>query len=119
MHSHEAYVNELTSDFDVKLEEDRRSRKQHEDEKSELQRELSETQNQLEDDIDTEIENMKKSFEDKLAVARETTLKFKGENGIMKKKDNVMQRDIEEQKDEMKVLFERELDLHEQIKVRF
>jgi len=117
VHSHEAYVNELTSDFDVKLEEDRRSRKQHEDEKSELQRELSETQNQLEDDIDTEIENMKKSFEDKLAVARETTLKFKGENGIMKKKFVLMQRDIEDQKEEMKLLQAKEKELHDQIKM--
>jgi hypothetical protein len=35
-------------------------------------------QNQLEDDIDSEIENMKRMYEDKLAVSRETTLKYKG-----------------------------------------
>ena len=62
----------------MKLEEDRRSRKQHEDEKFEMQKELSETQNQLEDDIDTEIENMKKSFEEKLSIAQVLQLAFRG-----------------------------------------
>ncbi len=37
-------------------------------------------QSQLEDDIDTEIENMKRLNENKLAVSRETTLKYKGES---------------------------------------
>lgn len=117
VHSHDSYVFELTSDFDVKLDEDLRARKQHEEELSELQRESVEMQSQLEDDIDTEIENMKKSFEEKLATARETTLKFKGENGIMKKKFVLMQRDIEDQKEEMKLLQAKEKELHDQIKL--
>ena len=50
----------------------------NQDERSELEKELKEMQNQLEDDIDTEIENMKRLNEDKLAVSRETTLKYKG-----------------------------------------
>ena len=48
------------------------------DERTELDKELSEMQGQLEDDIDTEIENMKRVNEDKLAISRETTLKYKG-----------------------------------------
>jgi hypothetical protein len=35
-------------------------------------------QSQLEDDIDTEIENMKRVNESKLSLSRETTLKYKG-----------------------------------------
>ena len=42
---------------------------------------------------------------------------FAGENGIMRKKFVVMQRDIEEQKDEIRGLQEKEKDLHEQIKM--
>eukprot|EP01034_Spumella_vulgaris_P035248 gene35248-43462_t len=101
--SHEVYVNELTYDFERKLDEDRHARLQHENEKHELERDLVETQSQLEDDIDTEIENMKRVNEEKLAASRETTLKYKGENGIMKKKYILMQRDIEDQKEEMKL----------------
>jgi hypothetical protein len=48
------------------------------DERTGLEKELDEMQNQLEDDIDSEIENMKRMYEDKLAVSRETTLKYKG-----------------------------------------
>ena len=53
---------------------------------------------QVEDDLDTEIENLRRAFEEKLTACREMTLKYKGENGIMKKKYVVMQRDIEDQK---------------------
>lgn len=91
MLSHERYVEELTSDFERKLDEERQARLQLDDERTELDRELNEMQNQLEDDIDTEIENMKRVNEDKLAISRETTLKYKGENGIMKKKSVLLQ----------------------------
>jgi len=93
------------------------ARLQLDDERTELDRELNEMQNQLEDDIDTEIENMKRVNEDKLAVSRETTLKYKGENGIMKKKSVLMHRDIEDQKEEMKHLLLKEKELHDQIKL--
>lgn len=89
--SHERYVEELTSDFERKLDEERQARLQLDDERTELDRELNEMQSQLEDDIDTEIENMKRLNEDKLAISRETTLKYKGENGIMKKKSVLLQ----------------------------
>lgn len=42
--SHERYVDELTNDYERKLDEDRQSRMQHEEEKQELHRELAETQ---------------------------------------------------------------------------
>lgn len=40
-----------------------------------------------------------------------------GENGIMKKKSVLMQRDIEDQKEEMKNLLVKEKELHDQIKM--
>jgi septal ring factor EnvC (AmiA/AmiB activator) len=40
-----------------------------------------------------------------------------GENGIMKKKSVLMQRDIEDQKEEMKHLLVKEKELHDQIKM--
>lgn len=78
VHTHERYVNELTNDFDSKLDFDRRQRIQYQEEEEELRKELHETQDQLEDDIDTEIELMRKKYEEKLASAREMTLKYKG-----------------------------------------
>jgi cilia- and flagella-associated protein 57 len=63
------------------------------------------------------VENMRKMYKQKLASCRETTLKYKGENGIMKKKGIVMQRELEDQREEMRALQEKETDLHGQIKM--
>ncbi|CAM9151606.1 unnamed protein product [Discosporangium mesarthrocarpum] len=57
--THERYVNELTEDFEHKLGEDRQLRLQLKEEKAELQREFTETKDQVEDDIDTEIDNLR------------------------------------------------------------
>jgi chromosome segregation ATPase len=96
---------------------DRHNRLQIEDEKTELDRELVETKHQLEDDVDTEIEHLRRQYEEKMTTARETTLKYKGENGIMKKKYAVLQKELEDQKEEVIVLQTRERELHDQIKV--
>lgn len=42
---------------------------------------MTEMQSQLEDDIDTEIEHLRKAFNDKLTASRETTMKYKGQLG--------------------------------------
>ena len=44
---------------------------------------------------------MRKMYKQKLSSCRETTLKYKGENGIMKKKGVVMQRELEDQREEV------------------
>ena len=115
--THEKYVEEFSSDFEHKIDEDRQLRLQLEDEKAELLKELNEIRNQLEDDVDTEIENMRYLYDEKLKTSREATLKYKGENGIMRKKFAVLQKEIEDQKEEIKVLFEKEKELHDQVKV--
>lgn len=49
---------------------------------------------------------MKEKYEQKLQAEREASLRLKGENGIMRKKFNALQKDIEAQKEEIKNLFE-------------
>ena len=114
--THEKYVAELTEDFEQKLDEDKSLRIQYEEEKSDLQKEFDEVKQQLEDDIDTEIQNLRTKYDQQLAAEREATLRFKGENGIMKKKFTVLQKEIEDQKEEIKLLLDKEKELHEQIK---
>jgi len=115
--AHERYVDELSSDFEHKIDEERQLRLQLDDERTETQKELQEVHHQLEDDVDTEIETMRNMYDDKLKTSREATLKYKGENGIMRKKFAVLQKEIEDQKDEIKNLMEKEKELHEQVKV--
>jgi len=45
-------------------------------------------------------------YEVRLSTEREASLRLKGENGIMRKKFNALQKDIEAQKEEIKNLFE-------------
>lgn len=111
------YIHELTSDFEQKLYEERQMRMQLDDEKIDQSKALLETRTQLEDDVDTEVEMLRKSLDERLALAREVTLKYKGENGIMKKKFAVIQKDMDDQKEAMKLLLDQERELQEQIKV--
>lgn len=53
------YVAELTEEFEQKLGEDRHLRVHLHEEKTELDREFTETKHQVEDDIDTEIDNLR------------------------------------------------------------
>ncbi|KAG7387905.1 Cilia- and flagella-associated protein 57 [Phytophthora pseudosyringae] len=114
--THDKYVADVTEDFEQRLNEDRQLRMQMEEEKDELGREYRETVTQVEADVDEEIEVLKKKYEDKLQAEREATLRFKGENGIMKKKFSALQKDIEDQRDQIKLLLEKEKELIEAIK---
>ncbi|POM68849.1 WD domain containing hypothetical protein [Phytophthora palmivora] len=114
--THDKYVADVTEDFEQRLNEDRQLRMQMEEEKDELGREYRETVAQVEADVDEEIETLKKKYEDKLQAEREATLRFKGENGIMKKKFSALQKDIEDQRDQIKLLLEKEKELIEAIK---
>lgn len=113
---HDKYVADVTKDFEDRLNEDRQLRVQMEEEKEELGREYRETVAQVEVDVDEETEALRKRYEDKLHAEREATLRFKGENGIMKKKFLALQKDIEDQRDQIKVLLETEKELIEDIK---
>jgi hypothetical protein len=114
--THDKYVADVTEDFEQRLNEDRQLRMQMEEEKDELGREYRETVAQVEADVDEEIEALKKKYEDKLQAEREATLRFKGENGIMKKKFSALQKEIEDQRDQIKLLLEKEKELIEAIK---
>lgn len=59
INNHENYVMTLTNDYERQLDEQRALKMRLQDEISELERECSETERQLEEDIDTEIENIR------------------------------------------------------------
>ncbi|TYZ60990.1 hypothetical protein PybrP1_005345 [[Pythium] brassicae (nom. inval.)] len=68
---------------------------------------------QLEEDAELEVEELKLRSERKLQAEREATLRLKGENGIMKKKFAALQKDIEEQREEIRSLEEKGKELAE------
>ena len=75
----------FVDDYEQKLQEDKEVRKAMEEQKRELGRVFDETQRQLEEDIDQEIEDLRKNNENKLSAEREATCASRVKNGIMKK----------------------------------
>lgn len=56
-------------------------------------------------------------YETQLAQEKDILLKIKGENGIMKKKFIELQKDIEVQREEIKILFQQKKELYEIIAI--
>lgn len=71
---------------------------------------------QLEEDADREIEDLKDKYEQRLQGERDAALRLKGENGIMRKKFQGLQKDIDEQKEQLGVQHEQQKDLYTTIK---
>jgi chromosome segregation ATPase len=78
--------------------------------------EFEETTKETEEDADTEILELKHRYERKLKEEREIGLRLKGENGIMRKKFNTLQSEIDAHKTEIAKMFAEEKKLHSVIK---
>lgn len=76
--------------------------------KASVTREFVETKDQLEVDIDKEVEQLKDKFDARLATERDATLRLKGENGIMRKKFKALQKDIDDQTENIRTMYEKE-----------
>eukprot|EP00217_Crustomastix_stigmatica_P010708 CAMPEP_0183813298 /NCGR_PEP_ID=MMETSP0803_2-20130417/52843_1 /TAXON_ID=195967 /ORGANISM="Crustomastix stigmata, Strain CCMP3273" /LENGTH=1181 /DNA_ID=CAMNT_0026058151 /DNA_START=28 /DNA_END=3573 /DNA_ORIENTATION=- len=113
--SHESVIQKVTEEYEANLQEEQMAMERLQQEKDESEREFEETKRQLEEDADREIEELKERYEQKLAAERESGLRLKGENGIMKKKFIALGKDIEEQKEEIKQLFEQKRELYKTI----
>eukprot|EP00742_Colponemidia_sp_Colp-10_P003011 GILJ01003213.1.p1 GENE.GILJ01003213.1~~GILJ01003213.1.p1 ORF type:complete len:1307 (+),score=279.75 GILJ01003213.1:41-3922(+) len=112
---HERYVQELREDYEAQLEEEQMLRERVIEEKEDLTRIFEETRRQLEEDADREIEELKEKYDQKLNAEREANLRLKGENGIMKKKFTQLLKDIDDRKEEIKTMVDKEKELYDQI----
>ena len=70
--------------------------------------ELEEMTRQNEEDIDTEVVALTNRYEKKVKAEREEAARLKGENGIMRKKFNNLNKDIEENHGEIARMAENE-----------
>ena len=114
----ERHLAEVREDSEAKADEDAAFKAQLVAEKAAAQREFQEMETQLEDDVDTEIENIRDRYDSQLSSERELTLRFKGENGILKKKFAGLSKQIDDQKEELKLCAEREAAARELIRAR-
>ena len=114
--SHTAEKKELQEAFDVKVEEEKRLQEQVRVETSELRTQFREEKVLVEEDADNEVDDEKASYESKLVTEKRLTQKLRDENGLSKKKFAQLTKDVEDQKEEMSALRDREFDLRESIK---
>eukprot|EP01135_Chromosphaera_perkinsii_P003926 Nk52_evm27s262 gene=Nk52_evmTU27s262 len=114
--SKEQALDELTEYYEAKIIEKVNDLDLANDEQKQLHKEHEETKMQLEEDIDREIADLKGKYEMKLKEEKDAGLRLKGENGIMRKKFNTLQKEIEEHKNEITKMFNEEKKLNSIIK---
>ena len=113
--SHAQAVQRLMAEFERKLEAVRGKRAALEEELSGGKRDWTEMRSQMESDLDEEALTVRKMYQERVDAERDASLKYKGENGIMRKKFSAVQQDIEASKDAVKVTLERHDGLRRQI----
>ncbi|KAJ3117421.1 Cilia- and flagella-associated protein 57 [Phlyctochytrium bullatum] len=112
----ERSLNELTNHFEAKLKERQLEIDQLQEEMKRQIREFEGTTREAEEDADSEILELKHRYERKLKEEREVGLRLKGENGIMRKKFNTLQNEIDGHKAEIAKMYAEEKKLHSVIK---
>jgi DNA repair exonuclease SbcCD ATPase subunit len=116
-------LEELNKHFEERLKEKERELErviynliQLQDEIKQHVLEFEETAKDTERDADAEVMELRHRYEKKLKDEKEIVLKLKGENGIMRKKFNSLQGEIDNHKSEISKMFNEEKKLHSVIK---
>jgi hypothetical protein len=105
---HAAAVQRLMAECERRLEAVRARRSALQDDVEGGKRDWAEMRSQMEADLDEEAVSTRAVYQERLDAERDAALKFKGENGIMRKKFASLQRDIEASRDAVKVTLERQ-----------
>ena len=113
---HSRHVQELTADYDRRIDAEHEAQKALSSQKESMVDQFATTKRLVEEDADLEVEEVKASSEAKLAAERQLTLRLKDENGLMKKKFSALTKDVEDQKEEIRSLHEKERELVDAIR---
>ncbi|KAK1165059.1 hypothetical protein AOXY_G13492 [Acipenser oxyrinchus oxyrinchus] len=94
-------LEELTEYYEAKLQDKLVLLDQCQDESRQQVREFDESKKQMEEDGDREIQDIRIKYERLLRDEKETSLRLKGETGLMRKKFSSLQREIDERMSEI------------------
>ena len=108
---HAGAVQRLMGEFERRLEAVRGRRTGLADDVEGGKRDWAEMRAQMEADLDEEALSTRRMYQERLDAERDAALKYKGENGIMRKKFSQLQHDIENSKEAAKTSLERLEDL--------
>jgi hypothetical protein len=113
---HAAELRELTDEYDHKVEAEQDRQRELTAQKQTLISRFKHLRTAIESDADVEAEKLRASYMAKLATERSATETLKGENAAMKKKYTTLNKQVVEQREEMKVLQDRQGGLRDSIK---
>ncbi|KAM6948696.1 cilia- and flagella-associated protein 57-like [Aplochiton taeniatus] len=105
-------MEELTHSYECKLQEKMYILAQTQDELRQQVREFEESKKQIEEDGDRELHEIRLKYERQLHNEKEINLRLKGETGIMKKKFNSLQKEIDDRNLEIDKIKAEQLKLH-------
>ncbi|KAJ3363138.1 Cilia- and flagella-associated protein 57 [Allomyces javanicus] len=109
-------LHEFTGQYEAMLKAKQADIDRLQEEMRQQIKEFDETNRETEEDADQEILLIKHKYEKRLREEREVGLRLKGENGIMKKKFNTLNSEIEAHKGEIQRMFQEEKKLQSIIK---
>ncbi|KAG0554261.1 hypothetical protein KC19_12G077500 [Ceratodon purpureus] len=115
--ANEKAMQDLIEAYEDKLDGEKAAYQQLKEDKEQAYRDFEEVRRQHEEDQDQELEDTKLSYEIMLSSEKDTLLRIKGENGIMKKKMFEFAKDIEIQREELRLLFQQKKELYEIISI--
>jgi cilia- and flagella-associated protein 57 len=101
----------------AKVGEEQQKQRELADLKAELQKEFEHMQRLIEEDADIEVDALQESYETRLKQEREATLRLKFENGIKRRTFTSLNKDVEDQKEEVKGLKDKQKEFLETIRV--
>ena len=114
--SHQEYLGRLSQEYENKLNEEHAAQRQLNKEKSDYQSEFDLSRGNVETDGDCEIDEMKTRFENRLKQEEETSISLMADHAIMKKNLQMLNKDSEGQKEEIKRLRDKEIRLIDTIR---
>ena len=114
--SHQEYLARLGEEYENKLNEEHLAQKELNKEKSDLQAAYDAGRSNVETDGDAEIDEMKTRFENRLKQEEETSITLMADHAVMKKNLQMLNKDSEFQKEEIKRLRDKEVRLIDTIR---
>jgi len=113
---HQAYLARLTEEYESKLNEEHQAQRNLQQEKTQLQTDYDRMRGNIEFDADHEIDDMKTRFELRLKQEEETSVALMADHAVMKKNLQMLNKDSESHRDDIKRLREKEVRLIETIR---
>ena len=98
----------ITARYEGRLAEHRKKKQKMEEEMKKEVASCEMQKDQLYEDIEVEIVALQAVLEKQVATSRDETLQLKGENGVMKKRFSAVQREIEDQRDDIAAMIEKD-----------